>query len=121
MGSSKAIKTIKLFEDVQMDQDQTSSEIDVSRYDSASINVIWDNTLTPIGELIFQVRNGDDDDWFDLNAGETIVVPTVAPDDTDKFVLNITELDFKWIRLFYDRTSGDGTISAVMFCKSEGV
>lgn len=123
MGSSKATKDVVLFDAETMGADITSAEIDVNRMDYGCINISWDNTGVPIGVFRIEVTNQDgaSANWQELSFGEDIVVPSVAPDELDQATVVFNLLPFKKLRLFYDRTSGTGTMSAVLSEKSVGV
>ena len=83
--------------------------------DSGSIYVSWTGT-SPIGEISVQARNGDNEPWYTLDFNTTMPVTGNSGDMQIVF----SEMPFTSIRLVYTRTSGTGTMDAVISAKTEG-
>lgn len=119
MSSNKAVKPFVLFDDVDASVDQVSRVLPCQYQDIGNILLIW--TGSPIGTFTVEVQNGDDGTWNELNFGEDLVVPTVAPDDTDRVKLEFTSISFSALRINYSAASGSGTIRGEANIKSVGV
>ncbi len=93
----------------------TSSTTNVLNLDKASIHLSWSGS-SPAGTLVVEARNGDNDDWYELDFGSTISISGASGDH--QIVFN--ELPFTSIRLVYTRSSGSGSLDAIITSKTIG-
>lgn len=93
----------------------TSSTVNVINLDKASIHLEWTGS-SPVGTITVQARNGEHDAWYALDLGSTISISGASGDH--QLVFN--ELPFTDIRLLYTRTSGSGSLDAVVTMKVVG-
>ena len=121
MSGRNAIVREQLFTDETMDQDLTSKAIDLQRLDRASIHLIF--TGTPTGEFEIQV-SGDYElhaDGSVKNAGTwtplTLSQSLSASGSGDDIFIDLTSTGVPWIRVFYDFTSGTGSLNAFLSAK----
>lgn len=120
MGRKNVIVPYKIIDDGSMAGDITSAVTDVQYQDNVGIIVAWTGTA-PLGELQVEVANDvyNDPDaivWDALDFGSTISVAG----NTGQHSLNIQSLPYTKIRLKYVRTSGTGTINAILTSKVVG-
>jgi hypothetical protein len=98
-----------------MGADVLSEAINIENYVIAAIQAVVSSGTLPVGDLILQASCDDDPDaitnWTDIS-GST---QGVTADGT--FLWNESLAGYSWIRLFYDRTSGSGTLNARMQLK----
>lgn len=125
-GRKNLIRPYKIFNATSLAADAYSTATNVEKVDVLSIMVDWAKATTnPAGVLYVEVQNGDSD-WQTLTYGYAKgVLPTTALSVTvsgasgsDWIVLD--KCHFEKIRLFYDRTSGDGAITAYLVGKTIG-
>lgn len=114
MGRKGVVRSFAMLDAADASTDQTSPIVDVINQDQASIRVSW--TGSPVGELFVQVRNGDLQPWYDLDMGAPIAID--GTETNHQLVFN--QMPFTGLRVFYDRTSGTGTITAVISSKVIG-
>ena len=86
----------------------TSDPLDISNIDNVSIVYDWVGT-SPVGVLYVQVRNGDSP-WSTL----TVYPLATISGNTGNDNFQLTEVGFKELRLFYEVTSGVGTMNAYL-------
>lgn len=98
-----------------MGADVTSSVVNVQNLDQGSIIVEWSGT-SPVGEITVEARNGEQSNWYELDFNSTISIS--GNTGTHQVVFN--SMPFTDIRLQYNRTSGTGTLDAVITAKSVG-
>lgn len=115
MGRKNVVKSFNMFNAASLAADATSEITDVINLDKASIHITWTGT-SPVGDILVQARNGELDAWYQLDFGSTISVSG----NTGEHQLVFNELPFTHIRLFYDRTSGTGSITAKISAKVQG-
>ncbi len=114
MGRKNVVKTFEMFDSTSLGADATSSVVNVINQDKASIHVSWTGT-SPIGVILVQARNGENDSWYTLD------FPSIGVSgNTGDLQILFNELPFTDIRLFYDRTSGTGSITARISSKTTG-
>lgn len=120
MSRKNIIESFDLISSGDMSADITSSSTSVKNLDKASIRVTWDIGGTPSGTLTVeakqQKKGSPDSTWFTVDMGSTITIDTSATEHQ----LIFNELPFTDIRLKYSRTSGTGTMNAVISAKTVG-
>lgn len=94
-----------------MGADILSEAVSLDQVYGCSIQSVY--TGTPVGDLKIQVSNDDVPlssqivNWFDV--GTTVNIAAAGS--------NLQKFDFvpyKWLRVFYDRTSGSGTLNVTL-------
>lgn len=92
-----------------------SSVVNVINMDKASIAVSWSGTV-PVGTLSVEARNGESASWYTLDFNVSMDVSG----NTGAHQIVFNELPFTDIRLNYNRTSGTGTMDAIITMKVVG-
>ena len=111
MALKNIIKPYHLIVDESMGADVTSDPVDVTYSDNVGIQLIF--TGTPTG--VFYVQGTiDGTNWSNLSFDST---PSASGAD-DTHLLNMTQIPYRKIRVFYDRTSGTGTLNAHVMAKT---
>jgi len=114
--SKKVLTVYPLVQAGDMSADITSPATNIQFLDNVSLQANFTGTA-PVGTFYIQGSldhvevNGDvkvAGNWVNL---PMIPVPTAAGSD-DSIVFDLNQLPFAWVRLFYDRTSGTGTLNA---------
>lgn len=104
---------------LNMGADITTDVTNVQFSDNLGIQVSWTGTA-PVGEIFIQTSN----DYTALNAGTwsdlDFGVPITVTGNSGNHVISINQVPFVAIRLFYDRTSGTGTMTASLVMKTVG-
>lgn len=109
------IRGYKMVDAGDMSADITSSEVNVINLDKASIFVSWTGS-SPVGVLKVEAKNADNGSWFELDMGGPI---DVAGNDSNHILL-FNELLHNALRIVFTRTSGTGTLNAVLVAKQVG-
>lgn len=94
-----------------MGADITSSAILIDQLYGFSVQSVY--TGTPVGDLIFQVSNDDvplASQVVNWNNIATAVSISAAGSNLQNFI----GTNYKWLRVFYDRTSGTGTLTVTL-------
>lgn len=89
----------------------TSQPIDISNYESTSIQPVW--TGTPTGTLKVLVSN-DGTNYTDIGA----TIPTQPAGSASSTFIPLYATCAKWMKLQYTNASGSGTLSAVGLSKT---
>lgn len=113
MALKNIIKPYKLMDAVTMAADATSNAVDVKYSDNVGIQLVW--TGTPVGNFYVQ-GTIDDTTWTALDFGS---IPTSGGAAGDH-LLNMNNLPYRKIRVFFDRTSGTGALTAWVMAKTVG-
>jgi len=100
-----------LFNDALIDAQSMSSDITSDPYNineaiSFSVQAIWSNGSSPVGDFVLQGSN-DNSTFTDLTSGS-------VSGNSGSILINVEKPAYAWIRLFYDRTSGSGTLTAIV-------
>ncbi len=111
MALKNIIKPYHLLVDGDMSSDVTSDSVDVTYSDNVGLQLIF--TGTPTGNFYVQ-GTIDESNWSNLAFDAT---PTAAG-AADTHLLNMSLIPYKKIRLFYDRTSGSGTLNVYVMAKT---
>lgn len=121
----KDVNLYPVIVDEGMGADITSPVTDCRYMDNVSYQVRWSDGASPVGEIIVEITNQDypqllklgiDPIWTPLDFGATIAI---ASDDGDH-LLNINQYPGAWMRIRYDRASGDGVLNVNMVAKQVG-
>lgn len=115
MGRKQEIPRYTCIDSVSMATDITSTATNCSQIDIISFDIYWGISGSPVGEIKVQVST-DNTTFDDLDFDTTIAVSSA---ETHARV-EVHNTAFKYIRLFYDRTSGTGTMIAVMAATTVG-
>lgn len=113
MGSTKNfLKNYKIIDAQSMGADVTSSVTNIQVIDNVGIQISF-TTSDAVGTFYVQISADYDahlgtGTWINLDLSST---PTAASANAD-YYLDLNQLSAPWIRLFYDRTSGTGTLNA---------
>lgn len=84
-----------------MDEDITSTVVDISEITCFAVHSVW--TGTPAGNIIVQVSN-DNSNWFAI---DTQAAGGAASND----MVNVSGAGYKYVRVFYDFSSSTGTLT----------
>jgi hypothetical protein len=124
MGRKNTLKKYQLITSGDMSADVTSSVTNIQYLDNIGIQLNF--TGTPIGVFRVQV-SADYDQTAEgqvLNAGNWInmaLTPTpTASGSADQIYIDILPTSAPWIRVFYDSTSGAGTLNGFITAKMIG-
>lgn len=115
---------VKSFQNItaqSMGADITSVATDVSFLDNIGVFVKW-ASANAVGVISVQGSINWDPhlaigDWEDLTFDPALAQPT---SDSNTYLININQFPYPWIRVFYDRTSGTGTLDTWICSKSVG-
>lgn len=116
MGRKNVVKSYDMFTQSGGDISApiVSDVVNVINQDKASIHIVWAGS-SPVGEIVVEARNGENDSWYTLDF-DTITVTG----NSGNHQLIFNELPFTDIRLQYGYTSGTGTITARLTSKVVG-
>lgn len=92
-----------------------SNTTSVINQDNASIHITWAGS-SPVGEVVVEAQNGDNDAWYTVDFG----APINITGNSGSHVLIFELLPMTSIRLQYGYTSGSGTIQALITSKTTG-
>ena len=95
-------KLVKSFDEVTIDQDQTSIEVDISQV--YGFSVYTDVAGAGADGTLRLQATVNEEDWFDI---ETDVISGVTEVEYNK-----PDQMYRKVRLFFDFTSGTGTINS---------
>ena len=93
-----------------MSSDVTGGAVKVTNCTEVAIIATVSSGSSPVGSLIVQVSN-DNSTWVASSA-------TSAVSADGSTLLSLSGVAAKYIRLFYDVTSGSGTLNASCFAKA---
>lgn len=121
MARKLGVQSFKNINAVSMGADITSVVTDVTMVDNIGIYVKW-TSANAIGVLSIQGSINWDahlslGDWEDLTFDPALTQPN---SDNGDYLININQFPYPFIRVFYDRTSGTGTLSTWICTKSVG-
>ncbi len=115
MSRKQSVASFHMIDAGDLSGNITSSITNVLNLDKASIHLSWTGS-SPVGDMVVEARNGDSESWYELDFGSTISISGNSGDH--QIVFN--ELPFTSIRLSYTRTSGSGSIDAIITLKTIG-
>lgn len=92
-----------------MGADITGTPFDVAEATIVSLHSVWSAGSTPIGALIVEASN--DGVVF------TSIDSQSVSGDSGSLMYNSNVVGYRYIRAFYDRTSGSGTLSVKICAK----
>jgi hypothetical protein len=105
---------------LNMAADITTDVTNVQYLDNIGIQIAWSGTA-PVGEISIQVSNDYDaklgiGTWTELDFG----LPILITGNSGDHLININQVPFVALRLFYDSGSGTGTMTATACFKQIG-
>lgn len=103
---TSAVTDIRFMDNIAIQINFTTSDAVGTFYVQGSVD---HNVQDPMNSVESPSGN-----WVDLDLSPT---PTAASAN-DNILINLTQMSFPFIRVFYDRTSGTGTCDAYIFGKS---
>lgn len=120
MGRKNRIEPFAALKNVDISTDQTGSVSDIGHLDNVCYLIYWSGT-TPVGTLIIECTNDDPKTvssprWVQLDFGSAIVISGNSGDH----LINIAQAPFNFIRPRYAKTSGTGTLNAILHVKQVG-
>ena len=102
-----------------MSADYTSPIIDVQYADNVGLQLIFTGTPTGLfyiqGSINYDPRTTTGD-WSNLDFSSAPEAAGAA----DNHLINLNQLPYKYIRVFYDRTSGSGSLSIYFMIRQVG-
>ena len=109
------MKTYNLFEpSLSAAADRTSVGVDIGDLDTLAVEVDFPGTDL-VGTLTLQCRTSVDRAWV------TVVNSSQAVTLSADHVWNVTGAGYRWLRVFWDYTSGTGNIAGQMTVKERTV
>lgn len=93
----------KIIDSQSMGADIVSEGVDIAELGGYCFHAIWTGTA-PSGNIIIQVSN-DNSNFVDM-----VTHDTEAQDG--QLLLNVERAHYRYVRAFYDRTSGTGTLNS---------
>lgn len=106
MGRKQILPYFQVITDGDMSGDITSSVSTVEQVDQITYDISWTGS-TPVGEIFVQYSNNNES-WNNLDFGTTIDISG----NSGSHKIDVQLITSKYMRLFYDFTSGTGTIQA---------
>lgn len=128
MSTRTTLRPYHVIEDGDMSADITSSATILQSLSGASYSLSWSGT-SPVGELFVQVSNdyslnpdgsvGNAGTWtgLTLSVDGNLEDSVSITGNSGTRYLNLTGVMAYAVRIFYDRTSGTGTLNAVIVGK----
>ena len=111
----RVFDTRKIIDAGDMSGDITSNVLDMGHLKSCSMDVSWSNGT---GVIKIQGSNSNvDADFKNLDEINNEIVNPAG--SAGSLLLNLNEIAFRYIRLFYDRTSGTGTMNVIAHGKEK--
>jgi hypothetical protein len=111
-SSQKVLGPFNAIEAIAFSADRTSSAFDVSFADEMSIQAVWTGGSTPVGTLKVQFSN--DGSTYVESATTASISGT-----TGSVFISLSNMSFKYAKVFLDWTSGNATISAWVLAKGK--
>ena len=105
----------RLVDAVAMGADITSDKLDIDPTDILNFLVAWSAGATPVGTIEIQYSN-DNITWRPLNFGSSIAVSGNSGDHD----IMVEKCNYKYLRFFYDRSSGNATMNVEVRGKTIG-
>jgi hypothetical protein len=116
MARKTLIYSYQFFNNSVLSATTSSAQTDVSMLDKASIDLRW-SASTLVATVTVEAQNGDNAEGFRaLDFGSPILISGAS----GQHDIILTELPFTYLRLTITRTSGSGTIDAVITSKAVG-
>ncbi len=116
MSRKLVVKSFPMIDSVSMGASIESSVVNVQNLDQGSVFVEWSGGSTPVGTLTVEARNGENATWYELDFNSVMSVS--GNSGSHQIVFN--SMPFTDIKLKYTRSSGSGTLDAVITAKSVG-
>lgn len=99
----------QLVTDEDMNSDITSSSVDISEARSICAQIYWSGT-SPIGNFYIQGSN-DDNNWANASSASAV------SGNSGSLLINLDAPAFRFARIYYDNTSGTGTLQGLLSAK----
>ncbi len=119
MGRKNVLLPHAIVDAASMDADITSKPINTQFLDNIGIQVKWTSS-DAVGVVEVQGSNNCKVDGYgDYVSGDfealTFDPELTQPDsDNGSYLINLNQFPYSFLRIFYDRDSGDGTMSVVV-------
>ncbi len=91
-----------------------SNSVNISRLDTASVQVNVTNESSPNGSVTLQASN-DDSTWIDVTGSATNIT------DGSDIMLNLADVGYKYLRAAFARTSGSWDAEVIVAGKERKV
>lgn len=92
-----------------MGADATGTGLDVAEATHVAVQSVWSGGSTPVGLLLVQASNDD--------STYTTIDSQAVSGDSGSLIYKASDVGYRYIRAFYDRTSGSGTLSVKISAK----
>jgi len=120
MASRPLLKPFSVIENEDMSADITSKVTVISNTSMVSYSIVWSAGSTPIGSIVLEASDDytENADGSVRNPGTWTALPLSSPTDisgnTGNGIIDITMTAHNALRLRYARTSGSGTLNAII-------
>lgn len=108
MGAKRIIRPYKMVDAGDMSSDVTSEVVNVEYMDNVGIQAVYSGS--PVGDLKIEVSQ-DETNWDELTS------VTVNISAAGSSTINLNQVPFAYIRVFYDSTSGSGSLTVTLTAK----
>ena len=95
-----------------MAADIVSDYFDIRFNLGVSVQVVWSAGSTPVGDLRVEATNDDFENEAPTNWNLAVSAVSSVTGNTGSALINIPDANYTAMRIFYDRTSGSGTLNA---------
>lgn len=119
MALKNVMKPYLLVDAASMGADITSDPFDVTYSDNVGIQLVFIGTPTGVFEVQGSIDYNDTRETGNWSALDFGTAPA-ASGAADVHLLNINNVPYKKLRVFYDRTSGTGSLSVTIMAKTLG-
>lgn len=99
-----------------MTADRTSEVVDLSNHIIACVDCRWGGGSAPRGTIYVQVSN-DNTNWVTFVSAGTTYSYAISSGDSGNYSPNLGLIAYKYMRVFYDYTSGTGTLDVTFGAK----
>jgi hypothetical protein len=94
-----------------MTADRTTTAVWLGHIITYAIQIVVSGGTSPTGSFILQGSNDNTEVPGNVVNWATVPNATIAITDNGTVFFNVTDAGYKWVRVFYDFTSGTGTAS----------
>lgn len=92
-----------------MGADVTGTALDVAEATQVAVQSVWSAGSSPVGAMIVEVSND--------GTNFTSIDSQAVSGNTGSLIYNSNVVGYRYIRAFYDRTSGSGTLTVKISAK----